>query len=107
MEREESAMDASDIKIVVEIKNYIDQHGGDFRFWYVGLAESPEEKLIYHGVNLDMDRYIYVTAACLEDAKNVKQYFIAGLGVDGDPGALVDPKALSVYAYKKNASTHP
>ncbi|MDH4211777.1 MAG: hypothetical protein OEV79_10075 [candidate division WOR-3 bacterium] len=100
-------MAESDIKIVVEIKNYIEQHGGNYPFWYVGLAEQPEEELIARGVNLDLDRYVYLTAACMEDAKNVKQYFITRLGTDGDPRGIVDQKALNVYAYKKNASTHP
>ena len=107
MEREETTMDASDIKIVVEIKNFIHLHGGNYQFWYVGLAEDPKEMLIAHGVNLGLDYYIYLTASSAEDAQAVKQYFVARLSTDGDPRENIDPKAIVVYAYKKHASTHP
>ena len=97
----------TDVKIVVQIKNFIEQYGGQYPSWYVGIAEYPEEKLIDHGVNLDKNHYIYQAATCVEDARSVKQYFVIRLGTDGDTRDSVDEKALSTYAYKKSASTHP
>lgn len=96
-----------DTEIVVEIKSYIDQHGGDYPLWYVGLAEYPEEQLAYHGVNLDRNDYICLTAPSLEDAKTIKEFLIARFGLDGDPLDTNDPRALNVYTYRKSASTEP
>jgi hypothetical protein len=97
----------SDVKIVVQIKSYIEQNGGNYRAWYVGLAEHPEEQLISHGVNLDEHQYIHRTATCMEDARSIRQYFVTRLGTDGDSNDDVDLKALSIYAYKKSQATHP
>ena len=97
----------SDVRIVVQIKNYIEQNGGNYTSWYVGRAEHPEEQLISHGVNLDQDPCIYRTASCQEDAKSVKQYFITHLGTYGAPNDNDDENALSIYAYKKSRATHP
>jgi hypothetical protein len=58
-------------------------------------------------VNLDKDPCVSRTAACVEDAISVERYFIAHLGTDGGIHDSADDKALSVYAYKKTASTHP
>ncbi|MBE0434125.1 hypothetical protein IBX73_11770, partial [candidate division WOR-3 bacterium] len=73
-------MEYADIKIVVEIKNYIDLHGGDYPNWYVGRAVDPKEKLAEHSVNLDLDDYVFLPAASLEDAEGVEQYFVTRLG---------------------------
>jgi hypothetical protein len=100
-------MAISDIKIVIEVKNYIDQHGGNYYEWFVGLAENPEEKLIAHGVNLDLDRYTYQTATSIEDARCVERYFVYRLGAEGSTYPYTDEKAFSVYAYKKTPSTQP
>lgn len=97
----------TDVKIVVQIKNYIEQHGGHYPTWYVGRAVNPEEKLVDHGVNLDEDRYICRTAMRAEDATGVAQYFVTRLGTDGQVRSGNGGKALSIYAYKKNQSTHP
>jgi hypothetical protein len=100
-------MAETDVKIVVQIKSYIEQHGGNYPSWYVGLAEHPEEQLISHGVNLDQDPCIFRTATCLEDAKSVKQYFTTHLGTHEDSNSNDNDNALSVYAYKKSRATHP
>ena len=100
-------MAETDVKIIVKIKDYIEQHGGDFPSWYVGLAVYPQEKLLAHGVNLDQDPYIHLTAASIEDARNVERYFVAHIGTDASTHECTDENALSVYAYKKNPSTHP
>ena len=55
---------------------------------------------------MDLDRYIYLTATCVGDAKSVEQYFVTRLGTDGDIGGR-DEKALTIYAYKKTKSTKP
>jgi hypothetical protein len=100
-------MAETDVKIVVEIKNYIEQNGGNYPHWYVGLAKYPGEKLITHGVNPSRGYCIYITAECKEDAHSAVQYFIEHFGTNGDTGEHNDDYALSVYAYRKTASTHP
>jgi hypothetical protein len=107
MEWEATKMADTDVKIVIQIKNYIEQHGGHYPSWYVGRAEDPEEKLLDHKVNLDEGRYICKTAECVEDATSVAQYFVARLGTDGHVGSGNGGKALSIYAYKKSRSTDP
>lgn len=100
-------MEHDDIKIVAEIKSYIDLHGGDYPKWFVGRAEHPEEALITHGVNLELDHCIYLTAACLEEAKSVEYYFVTHLRTEGAAHSSSDKKALSVYAYEKSQTTRP
>jgi hypothetical protein len=100
-------MVSSDINTAVEIKNFIDQPGGDYYEWYVGLAENPKEKLVAHGVNLDLDRYIFQTATSIEDARNIEKYFVCRLGAEGSTYPYTGEKALSVYACKKTPSTQP
>jgi hypothetical protein len=100
-------MAETDVKIIVKIKNYIEQHCGDYSSWYVGFAQYPEEKLMSHGVKLDQDPCIYLTAESTEAARNVEQYFFGHLGTDADTHECTDENALSVYTYKKNPSTNP
>ena len=100
-------MAETDIKIIVKIKHYIDQHGGNYLFWYVGRAEYPAEKLIDHGVDLDKDRFIYLAATSIGDAKSVVRYFVRRLGTDGKVPNNNGEEALSIYAYKKSPSTCP
>ena len=100
-------MAESDVRIVAQIKSYIEQHGGNYPAWYVGLAEHPEERLMSHGVNLDQDPCIFRTASCVDDAKSVRQYFTTHLGTHGDPDNSDNENALSVYAYRKSRATHP
>lgn len=100
-------MPETDVKIVVQIKSFIEENGGNYHSWYVGLADDPVAQLISHGVNLDSDPYIHRTATRIEDARGVGQYFIAHVGTDGDTRGNSSEKALSVYAYKKTKSTNP
>jgi len=100
-------MAETDVKIVVRIKDCIEECGGNYPCWYVGHAENPEEALVAHGVNLDKDRHIYFTAACVEEAKSIVHYFLTRLGTDGDRYGNDDEKALCIYAYEKSATTHP
>lgn len=100
-------MAETDVKIVVRIKDCIEQCGGNYSTWYVGRAEYPEEALVAHGVNLDKDRHIYFTTANMEEATSIVHYFITRLGTDGNKSGHCDEKALGVYAYEKSATTHP
>ena len=100
-------MAETDVKIVVRIKDCIEQCGGNYPSWYVGRAEYPEEALVAHGVSLDKNRHIYFTAATIEEAKSIVHYFMTRLGTDGNRCGPCDEKALSIYAYEKSATTHP
>lgn len=100
-------MEYADIKIAVEVKNYMDLHGGDYRNWYVGRAINPTQKLFEHGVNLDLDHCIYLAAASLKDAEGIEQYFVTRLGTDGNVIGYGDENGIYVYAYKKSITTRP
>lgn len=52
-------MAESAIKNVIEIKNDIDLHGGDYDLWYIGRVDHPEEDLVdgpLHMANRNMRR---------------------------------------------------
>jgi len=89
------------------IKNYIDQNGGDYPSWYVGIAANPKDRLIKdHNVDIDNDNWIFSTAESAEAARIIEQYFIEILKTDGGPGGG-DENTRSVYAYKKSPHTDP
>ena len=102
-------MGHEDIKIVIEIKNYIDLHGGDYTNWFVGRAQDPWERLAEHGIDPDLDHYIFLPAPCLDDAKGIEHYFVTRLGTDGHASGNGDENGhgLHVYAFKKNLLTRP
>jgi len=94
-------------QIQKEIKDYIDQVGGAYSSWYVGISENPRERLFNdHGVIEKTDRWIFRTASSSQIARSIEAYFVDTLGTDGGKGGG-DEDARSVYAYKKNSHTTP
>jgi hypothetical protein len=88
-----------------EIKKYIDDGGGRYREWYVGIAADARKRLFTdHGVREKGDMWIFRTFASADDARKVEDYFVNTLGTDGGPGGG-DDDSKSVYAYHKEAHT--
>lgn len=100
-------MAKTEAEIKAFIKNYIDQNGGDYPSWYVGIAENPKDRLIKgHEVDIDDDEWIFSTAESADAARSIEQYFVVFLRTDGGRGGG-DENTRSVYAYKKSAHTNP
>ncbi len=90
--------------IIDEIKYYIQEGGGDYTAWYVGIGNDAED--MFHGHKVKGCRWMYKQACSSESAREILDYFINTLGTDGD-ARRGDDSAHIVYVYKKEASTVP
>lgn len=98
---------ASEEQIKEDIKSYIDDHGGQYNRWYVGISDNARKRLFDdHNVDEDSDLWIYRTASSATVARRVEDYFVNELGTDGGTGGG-DENSNQVYAYKKNSHTDP
>ncbi len=91
-------------QIIDQIENYIREGGGEYRDWYVGLADDPihpvGETLLHHRVQGRMLTYIETTSP--HAAQTVANHFVRLLGTDGDPDRKrTDGTCNSLYVYKK------
>ena len=92
--------------IIAKIRRYIQDCGGFFRNWYVGISNSPRVRLfVGHNVQEDRDPWIYVPAASEAIAREAERFFINVLETDGGPGGGINPNY--VYAYRKTHDTKP
>lgn len=92
-------------KETAEILQYIQDWGGGYSAWYVGIASKPKQRLFNdHNVpEKGSAGWIFRTCNSSQEAREVEQYFLS-LGCDGgDGGGDYDTK--SVYAYKKTSQT--
>lgn len=92
-------------EIVRQILEYIRQHGGAFRDWYVGIASDVKRRLhVDHNVPAESQiPWIYRGAATDRAARTAEQTLLA-MGCDGGPGGG-DQTTAVVYAYRKQWST--
>lgn len=91
--------------IISEITNFISQWGGSYSEWYAGIAANPKERLFNdHNVNENSDGWIYRNALDSNSAREIENYLINTLGMDGDIGGG-DYTTKYVYAYKKSSHT--
>ena len=91
--------------IKVDIKAYIQNNGGAYSDWYVGIASDPKERLFTdHNVSEKGGEWIHREAESSSAAREVEEYFINTLGTDGGSGGG-DYSTKSVYAYKKTSTT--
>ncbi len=66
-------MSKSASEIVSEMKLYIDQSGGGYQSWYVGIAEDAKTRLfIDHSVQEQGPYWRYDTAASDADARDAE-----------------------------------
>ncbi len=97
----------SEAQVKSEIKNHIDNVGGAYSAWYVGISKNARDRLFNdHAVDENTDAWIYRSAANTDVARRIETYFVDVLGTDGGPGGG-DDDADQVYAYKKKAHTNP
>ncbi len=93
--------------IINNIKSYIDNVGGSYSEWYVGISKDARYRLfVEHSVDENSDNWIYRTAFNSEIARQVEKYFLDIIGTDGGTGGGDDSTNM-VYAYKKNSHTNP
>ncbi|MFQ5903596.1 MAG: hypothetical protein ACE5JO_07895 [Candidatus Binatia bacterium] len=100
-------MPSTEQEIISDIKKYIQQGGGTYSAWYVGISQKARDRLFNgHGVHEKGDWWIYRQAYTSKAARNVERYFVNTLGADGGTGGG-DEDADYVYAYKKSSHTDP
>ncbi len=99
-------MPKSKQKIIDDIKSYMQEHGGDYSDWYVGISKDTNDRLFNgHGVR-EKGVWIYRTAESSQTARDIEDYFVNTLGTDGGTGGG-DETSNMVYAYKKAIHTNP
>jgi len=88
-----------------EIKEYIQNGGGSYSNWYVGIASDPRQRLFNdHNIEEKSGYWIFRECESSNVAREIEEYFINTLGTDGSPGGG-DYFTKYVYAYKKTSST--
>ena len=91
-------------KIAGEIDAYIQQHGGIYRNWYVGIATDPRKRLFNdHNVDEKSGAWIYRDAGSESAARQIENYFI-DKGCQGGSGGG-DASTKYVYAYRITSTT--
>lgn len=91
---------------IADIRTYIEQRGGAYREWYVGIATDPRARLFRdHGVGENGDFWIYRECESSLVAREVKEFFVRILGADGGVGGGY-ASTQSVYAYLKTPRTY-
>jgi hypothetical protein len=94
-------------EIINDIKKHIQDGGGGYSAWYVGIASDARDRLFNnHGVSEKDDWWIYRQASSSQVAREIEVYFVNILGTDGGAGGG-DETTDTVYAYKKSSHTNP
>ena len=92
--------------IISEIDSYIQNGGGIFQDWYVGIASNPRERLfIGHKVVENGDAWIYQEAMNSNEARAVEKFFLDKLVTGGGSGGG-DYTSIFMYAYKKTSHSY-
>lgn len=92
--------------IIQELIRAIEKHEPAW-LWYVGVSANAERQLVQaHNVRLATDIWLIAVAVSLEEAQSIETYIRGRFGIDGDPAYGFDP-GREVYAYCKDAHTHP
>jgi len=87
------------------LTNFIDENGGNYRHWYVGITSDPETRLFKeHGVS-ELEKWVYSPCTTDADSRNVEMALL-NLGCDGHPSDG-DNAASWVYAFLKSSRTNP
>jgi len=85
------------------ILTYINNNGGIYTDWYVGIAQDPKRRLfVDHGVLEAGDAWIYDWCLNSDAARNIESYFVTIFKTSGDVGGG-DENTTAVYAYKKSS----
>lgn len=91
-------------QVAIEIQNHMNQCGGSYREWYVGIASDVRKRLFMdHNVHEKGDAWIFRDCGMDMVARSVEKYFI-DKGCDGGSGGG-DQTTKYVYAYRKAPHT--
>jgi hypothetical protein len=86
-------------KITSDLANHVQQAGGSYSQWYVGVTADPEQRLFSdHNVDKENGAWIYRQCESSTEARDIEKRLLA-LGFDGGTGGG-DFTAYYVYAYK-------
>jgi hypothetical protein len=92
-------------RIVSDIVSYIQQAGGDFSSWYVGIADDPRSSLFKdHNVDEASGLWIFDNAITENCARNAERRIIEENKTQGIIGGA-GYTTTSVYAYKVTPTT--
>lgn len=92
-------------RIISEIVNYVQQNGGEFSSWYVGIAADARSCLFKdHGVDEAAGQWIYENAMTESCARSAKRQLIENHKLQGVVGGA-DYSTTCVYAYKVTPAT--
>lgn len=80
-------------------------HGGNYKSWYSGITNDPQDRRIQHNIAVNDPTWFYYDAGSEAAARNMEDRF-HNLGCDGAPGGG-DGSSRYVYVYKKNSSSNP
>jgi hypothetical protein len=90
--------------IIEQMKTYIQQGGGGYEDWFIGLANNPIAPIteVSRLGKVQNHRFTYIEAISGEVAKGVVDYFINACGTDGNTGeAEKRDGCRALYLYKK------
>lgn len=91
-------------QIISDIDSYIQENGGSYGLWYIGIATKPKTRLFNdHNVLENGGAWIHIPADTEQTARNAEQYFL-DKGCDGGSGGG-DSSTSHVYAYLKTSYT--
>lgn len=94
-------------EIIDDIKSHIQNRGGEYSDWYVGISKDAKDRLFNnHCVKEKKDVWIYRKASSSEVAREIEGYFVNTLNTSGGTGGG-DESSDKVYAYKKARHTNP
>ena len=100
-------MTSSKQKIIDDFKSYMNDQGGSYSKWYVGISKDAKKRLFDdHNVSEKAGSWIYDQATSSSIAREIEDYFVNTLGTDGGTGGG-DYTSDMVYAYKKTSYTSP
>ena len=87
-------------EIIDAIETYVDEHGGDWCEWYIGIAADAEDRLFSdHKVCKKEDDWIRKKARTSRIARDVEAYLIEKHDAHGGPRGG-DENTRTVYAYR-------
>ena len=85
------------------IKAHIEETGGDYSDWYVGISEDPKNRLDQHNVSDENFPRTWDTES-EQRARDIEDYFVNVLETQGDTGGGDRP--TYVYVYKTSHHTN-
>ncbi len=90
-----------------ELLDFMKSRGGTPRMWYVGITKDINHRLyVEHNVEMNSTDNISKRVESVEIAREIENFFLENVGVDGAPGGS-DEEAVWVYLYQKAANTNP